>query len=185
MANQRISFNDSIEVLKKYFKEAILGLDSEPYMPPSIPNHDDVKTGISFFRGFYENCNLDNLTLPRTYFGRSELRKISFRNTDLSESRMCWNDFIECDFTDANLKGSDLRNSIYKGCIFKNATLDNADLRHEHFENCNFSEASLKGAKLTKRWTLFSKAKSKIDLSEEQRKEIDWQKEDGEEAPGG
>ena len=59
--------------------------------------------GLSFFRTFVGNGELDSLTIPRTFFGRSEKRAISFKNTDLSESCLCWSDFIDVDFTDVNL----------------------------------------------------------------------------------
>jgi len=122
---------------------------------------------------------LDNLTLPRTFFGRSEISFISFKNTNLSESTMCWNDFIEVDFTDTDLSGADLRASIFRRVVFVRATLRNADLRRSSFPECDFTGADMTGAKLT------LKQGERIQLSEEQRKVIDWQDSDGEEPPGG
>jgi len=123
--------------------------------------------------------SLDNLTLPRTFFGRSEIGPISFRNTDLSESTLCWNDFIAVDFTEADLSESDLRASIFRGVAFVRTNLRNADLRRSSFPECDFSEAEMTGAKLTRNQG------ERVRLSDEQRSVIDWQEADGEEPPGG
>jgi hypothetical protein len=122
---------------------------------------------------------LANLTLPRTFFGRSEISSISFQNTDLSESTLCWNDFIEVDFTDADLSGADLRASIFRRCSIVRANLRGADLRHSTFDGCDFTAADVAGAKLTR------KRGEGIHLSDEQQQEIDWQDSEGEEPPGG
>ena len=53
---------------------------------------------------------------------------MSFRNTDLSESTLCWNDFADVDFTDADLRAADLRDSIFQGCTFVGADLRGAKL---------------------------------------------------------
>ncbi|MDD5755934.1 MAG: pentapeptide repeat-containing protein, partial [bacterium] len=141
---------------------------------------------IGFFRGQFKDNRLDNLTIPRTYFGRSELNNISFKNTDLNESRMCWNDWAECDFSESSLKCCDLRNSIFKDCSFKNANLEDADLRHATFENCDFSGASMKGTKIKKASGILTRFSPKtIKTDKKQNLEIDWQKENGPEAPGG
>lgn len=131
----------------------------------------------------YENTtqesDCENLTLPRTFFGRSEISRISFANTDLSESTLCWNDFIEIDFTDADLSECDLRASIYTRVVFVGANLRNADLRHSTFKECDFTDANLTGAKLTR-------AQGKALLLSEQQKHVsDWQASAGVEPPGG
>ena len=122
---------------------------------------------------------LDNLTLPRTFFGRSEISSISFKNTDLSESTLCWNDVIEVNFTDADLSESDLRAAIFRRIAFVRTNLRNADLRRSTFEDCDFTAADMAGAKLTR------KQGEGVHLSDEQRKVIDWQESDGDEPPGG
>jgi BTB/POZ domain-containing protein KCTD9 len=142
-----------------------------PVLPDRRPEPgDDLPHGVSFFRtwlgsgqpfglkasspehegGGIGEHDLENLTLPRTFFGRSEVSYISFSNTDLSESTLCWNDFIEVDFTDADLSEGDLRASIYTRTLFVRANLRNADLRRSTFEECDFTDADLRGAKLTR-----------------------------------
>src|SRR5262245_46783838 len=87
-----------------------------PFIPAAMPNHDDEDLGFSFFRAGAEEIDLSNLSLPRTYFGRSLLTRVTFIGTDLSESRMCWNDFIECDFTGTDLSRCDMRASVFEAC---------------------------------------------------------------------
>ena len=109
---------------------------------------------------------------------RSEIRGTSFKNTDLSESRLCWNDFIDVDFAGAKLAGSDLRASVYKKVKFVGADLQKADLRRSTFQECDFTGADLRGAKLSRG------AKVLETLAPDQRRVIDYQPE-GEEPPGG
>ena len=93
--------------------------------------------------------------------------------------RSCWNDFIEVNFTDADLSGSDLRASLFRRVAFVRANLRNADLRRSTFETCDFADADMAGAKLTR------KQGEGIHLSDEQRRVIDWQESDGDEPLGG
>jgi uncharacterized protein YjbI with pentapeptide repeats len=117
-----------------------------PFVPTHMPNYEDEELGFSFFGRGGTLSTYSNLTLPRTYFGHSALTWLSFVNTDLSESRMCWNDFEECDFSGADLSGCDMRASTYEGCKFVGTRLHGADLRHAWFANCDFSGADLAGA---------------------------------------
>src|SRR5262249_42883491 len=111
-----------------------------------MPSHDDEELGFSYFRYRLEDADNSNLTLPRTFFGRSGFNQVSFANSDLSESRMCWNDFDECDFSGADLSGCDMRASNFKDCKFVGAILRGADLRRSTFDGCDFAEADLAGA---------------------------------------
>jgi hypothetical protein len=195
----RLSYEESCKFLQRHNH---LGGGVEGVIPP-MPDHrpqfdDSTSIGVRFFRTWvgvgrpfglepsspedWEDVAehaLENLTLPRTFVGRSEIGPISFKNTDLSESTLCWNDFIEVNFTDADLSGSDLRASIFKRVAFVRANLRTADLRRSGFEACDFTDADMAGAKLTR------KQGEGIRLSDEQRKVIDWQESDGDEPPGG
>ena len=98
-------------------------------LPPLLdrrPRHDDDRPGLSFFRTLVERADLSNLTLPRTFIGRSEVRAVSFRNTDLSESTLCWNDFVDVDFRDADLREADLRGADFERCDVTGANLAGA-----------------------------------------------------------
>lgn len=175
MPDPRLTYEDSCRQLQKL---GTLPAGNIPRLPAAMPADDDEVLGVSFFRTFVGNDNFDNLTLPRTYFGRSEIRGTSFKNTDLSESRLCWNDFVEVDFTEATLTGSDLRASVYERVKFVRADLQNSDLRRAAFQDCDFTGANLRGAKLNK------DAKVLKSLAPEQRIGIDYQPE-GEDPPGG
>lgn len=200
----RLSYEESCQLLLRVgFLNGIDFGDYSGQLLPTLPDHrpqsdDDLPFGVRFFRTWVGNgkpfglqtldpdCeesaeehHLENLTLRRTYFGRSEISRISFQNTDLSESTLCWNDFIEVDFTDAELSDSDLRASLFTRTIFAGTNLRNTDLRRSTFEECSFAGADLSGAKLT------SEQGERIRLSEQQKQAIDWQKSAGEEPPGG
>lgn len=93
-----------------------------PPLPTARPRVDDRIPGVSFFKTKVIDDDFSHLTLPRTFFGRSEIRDVDFRNTDLRESNLCWNDFISVDFSDALLTNSDLRSSIFEHVSFARAS---------------------------------------------------------------
>jgi len=152
--------------------------DSIPPLPTRRPRYDDPEPlGVEFFRTRVSDDKFENLTLPRTFFGRSEVRDMSFRGTDLSQSTLCWNDFIAVDFSDCDLSNSDLRAALFEKVNFSGANLSRTDLRQSEFKNCDFSDSNLRGAKLTRSQRLL--------LSPSQEQEVDWQRSDGEEPDGG
>lgn len=182
----RLSYEESCRLLQR-LGYSHSGTNGEiPPMPNRRPQCDDeAPFGVSFFRTFVgqdieqgdedaSHRDLENLTLPRTYFGKSNIQRVSFKNTNLSESTLCWNDFTEVNFTNADLSGCDLRASIYEAVDFVGANLSNSDLRRSSFEACDFTDANMRGAKLT------HEQLDEIDLSQQQRQEIDWQDSDGE-----
>jgi uncharacterized protein YjbI with pentapeptide repeats len=152
-----------------------------PPIPDHLPRWDDPEPlGVGFFKTFVgDGDDLSNLTLPRTYFGKSEINNALFRNTDFTESNLCWNDFIDVDFSDAVLAKSDMRASLFTRVNFGNADLSGADLRRSTFDKCAFT-----GAKMTA--TILSKEQGEaLHLSDEQCSEIKWTDSDGEEPEGG
>ena len=174
---QRLSYEDSCRALQR---QQIIEDGDIPPLPQQPPRYDDEDPlGVNFFRTELADSTLECLSLPRTFFGRSEIRDVSFRETDLSESTANWNDFINVDFSSADLSRCDLRSSVFDGVRFTSASLRQADLRHSNFTNCNFSGADLTGAKLTR------ETASAISLSAEQQRVIDVQEDDGEEPGGG
>lgn len=127
-----------------------------PFVPATMPNSDDDELGFEFFRTKVIDESFALLTLPRTFFGRSLLERVDFRGTDLHESRMCWNDFVACNFADADLHGADFRASVFTSCSFKGADLRQAELRNATFDDCDFTGAQLDGAHLRKTDALLS-----------------------------
>ena len=97
--------------------------DGKPFVPNEMPNFDDDELGFSMFKEGCEEVNLKNMTLPRSFFGRSLLSKIDFTNSILSESKFCWNDIVECNFTEADLSRCDMRASLFQNCNFVGARL--------------------------------------------------------------
>ncbi len=150
-------------------------------MPDHVPQPEDEEPlGLNFFRTFVgEGADLGNLTVPRTFFGRSEVSNASFRNTDLSESNLRWNDFTDVDFAEATLASADFRASNYTRVNFTRADLRGADLRRADFEECVFDGAAMDGAVLTRNQGL------RLSLSSEQKAAIAWCNDDGPEPSGG
>jgi uncharacterized protein YjbI with pentapeptide repeats len=150
-------------------------------MPDHIPQPEDEEPlGLSFFRTFVgDGVNLSYLSIPRTFFGRSEISNATFRNTDLSESNLRWNDFIDVDFTEAALARADLRASIYTRVDFTRTDLRSADMRRSDFEECAFDGAEMENAILTR------EQGARLKLPSTQRAVIDWRENDGPEPSGG
>jgi BTB/POZ domain-containing protein KCTD9 len=145
-----------------------------PRLRDRMPRYDDGEPwGVSFFRTKVTDDSLANLTLPRTYFGRSEISRVSFRNTDFTESSLCWNDFVDVDFSATTLAQCDLRSSQFDRVKFIGADLRVADMRRSWFNACIFDDAIMDGAVLTRAQA------SRMAISETQRAAIDWRDEDG------
>jgi uncharacterized protein YjbI with pentapeptide repeats len=176
MADARLSYEESCQRLRP----VVLKEGAIPPIPSQMPRYDDETLGVSIFRMLLSaEVDLSNLTLPRTFFGRSELNGTVLRNTDLTESNLCWNDFNNVDFSHAVLTGADLRASNFEGVNFTAANLERADMRRSWFKNCRFDHALLKGAVVT-----HAQGK-KLSLSEAQRASISWTGDDGPEPDGG
>jgi uncharacterized protein YjbI with pentapeptide repeats len=150
-------------------------------MPKCVPHPDDDGTaGVRLFRTFLGGGDdLSNLTLARSFFGRSEISMALFRSTDFTESYLCWNDFVDVDFSDAVLARCDLRASDFTRVKFTNADLRKSDLRRSSFRGCDFGGARMESATLTHRQG------EKLMLSDEQRSAIYWVSDDGPEPSGG
>jgi uncharacterized protein YjbI with pentapeptide repeats len=172
----RLSYEDSCRVLRQ---QGFLESDDIPPLPQGRSRHDDEELGVSFFRTMLADAKLEHLTLPRTFFGRSEIRATSFRDSDLSESTANWNDFIDVDFRGANLSRSDFRACLFERVRFARVNLAGVDFRYCGFKRCDFLDADLTDAKLTQ------KTGRALCLSDEQQGVIDWQAEDGDEPDGG
>jgi uncharacterized protein YjbI with pentapeptide repeats len=173
---KRLSYEESCRALQK---AQIIETGDVPPLPQGPPRHDDEVSGVSFFRTMLADAKIEHMTLPRTFFGRSEIRATSFHDTDLSESTANWNDFIDVNFSEADLSRSDFRACLFERVRFKHANLAGTDFRYCGFKACDFSGADLTDAKFT------TKAGTALQLSPEQKQVIDWQAEDGEEPEGG
>jgi BTB/POZ domain-containing protein KCTD9 len=124
----------------------LLDGDSSPPMPERMPQQGDEVLGFSIFRMPLDDpLDLSGLTLPRTFFGRSLVNRVSFRNCDLRESNLCWNDFVGTDLTGADLTGTDMRSSLFQQVLFVATSLVGTDLRRSFFDDCSFEKAAMKG----------------------------------------
>jgi hypothetical protein len=152
----------------------------KPFILPRMPTYDDRKPGFSFFRTCLNIWDMGNLSLPRTFFGRSSFEEVSFRNTDLTQSCMCWNDFTSCDFRGADLSGCDMRASVFEDCNFAGAILCGADLRRSSFSGCDFTKADLTGAIGDKDEMILPRK-----IAAKQKRSMIWHEDAGPEPPGG
>jgi uncharacterized protein YjbI with pentapeptide repeats len=176
-APMRLPYDESCRLLQKL---GYLDSGKIPPMPDHLPQYDAREPlGVNFFRTRIEAAHLDNLTLRRAFFGRSEIQNVSFLNTDLAQSNLCWNDFITVDFSDASLESSDLRCSTFSQVRFVRANLMKADLRRSSFESCIFDGAHVIGA------IAHEGQKASLRLSAAQAKDIAWTNDEGEEPGGG
>ena len=153
-----------------------------PPMPAKPPAYDDEVLGVEFFRTCLDGkdgAEFQNLTLPRTYFSRSDIIGISFINSDLSESVANWNDFKDNDFSSADLSRLDFRGCQIIGTKFVGTLLIDADLRCCSFEDCDFTNADMTRTRLTR------ETGASLQLSDSQKAVIDWHDDDGEEPGGG
>lgn len=183
----RKSLEDTWRYLQAAGEATPRRLDGRPFVPDRMPNYDDEELGFSYFRYRLEDADNSNLTLPRTFFGRSWFARVSFVNTDLSESRMCWNDFNDCDFTGADLSGCDLRASTFTDCKFVGSVLRGADLRRSYFMDCDFDGANVTGA-VAEDGILYTEsghAGVADFLTPEQQAVMTWTPDEGPEPPGG
>lgn len=171
----RLSYAESYAVLQK---KKLMPAGNAPELRYDPPRHDNVGSGVRFVQAMVAGVKLERLTLPRTFFGRSEFREVSFRGADLSESTANWNDFIQVNFNGADLSHSDLRGCLFERVKFTGANLAGVDFRYCGFKQCLFTDADLTDAKIT------HKAGAALKLSPEQQSVIDWQAEDGEEPQG-
>jgi BTB/POZ domain-containing protein KCTD9 len=176
-APTRLPYDESCRLLQKL---GYLDSGEIPPMPDHLPQNDDREPlGVNFFRTRLETAHLDNLTLRRTFFGRSEIQGTSFVNTDLAQSNLCWNDFISVDFSDASLESSDLRCSTFSQVRFVRTNLIKVDLRRSSFESCIFDLAHVTGA------IAHESQKASLRLSAAQANDIVWTKDEGDEPGGG
>jgi hypothetical protein len=178
MNQHRFGYDDSLRRLRDL---GFVAPDDQPPMPAHLPQPgDEEPLGLGFFKTFVgEGADFSNLSIPRTFFGRSEISNASFRNTDLTESNLRWNDFIDVDFTGASLVRADLRASIYTRVNFTGTDLCDADMRRSSFEECILNGALMKGALIARGQA------DELVLSPSQKAEIAWCSDDGPEPSGG
>lgn len=174
----RRTLDETWAVLEARGEEMPRTAGGAPLVPSSKPRVDDEVLGFSVFRTRLDG-EWSSLTLPRTFFGRSLVEHATFHDSDLSESVLCWNDFVQVDFSKAVLAGADLRASSFEGCSFDDASLRGADLRGSSFFGCTFARADLQGV-------LVERGASWLpSLSADQRALLTLTSSAGDEPPGG
>lgn len=173
-AHGTLGYAESFELLRR-----VVGLEGRPNPAPKRrPRSGDREIGPSFFRTSVADLELPRITLPGTYVGRSELRRVSLVGSDLHLSTFNWSDFIDCDFSASDLSQSDLRACTFERCRFVGANLSACDLRGSAFDDCDFTDAALNDAHA------LSGQRAGLPLSASQAAKVRWT-EEYEEPEGG
>lgn len=93
-----------------------------------------------------------NDTMNRLFVYGGPLSGYDFSNHDLRELNIgCYTEkYINCDFSNSDMTGMDIRDISFVGCNFTNAKLDSANFTNTRLESCTFDHASMIGAELIK-----------------------------------
>ena len=91
-------------------------------------------------------------TMNKLYIYGGPLSGYDFSNHDLRELNIgCYTEkYINCDFSNSDMTGMDMRDISFVGCNFTNAKLDNANFTSTRFESCTFENASMISVELIK-----------------------------------
>ena len=84
----RKSLEETWQHLESRSEKTHRGPDGRPFGPDQMPGYDDEEPGFFNFQCRLEDAENSNLTLPRTFFGNVFFVRVSFADTELSESRM-------------------------------------------------------------------------------------------------
>ena len=93
-----------------------------------------------------------NDTMNRLYVYGGPLSEYDFSNHDLRELNIgCYTEkYINCDFSNSDMTGMDMRDISFVGCNFTNAKLDNVNFTNTRLESCIFENANMIGVELIK-----------------------------------
>lgn len=91
-------------------------------------------------------------TMNRLYVYGGPLSEYDFSNHDIRELNIeCYTEkYINCDFSNSDMTGMDMRDISFVGCNFTNSKLDNVNFTNTRLESCTFDHASMIGAELIK-----------------------------------
>lgn len=91
-------------------------------------------------------------TMNRLYVYGGPLSGYDFSNHDLRELNIgCYTEkYINCDFSNSDMTGMDMRDITFVGCNFMNAKLDSANFTNTRLKSCTFENASMIDVELIK-----------------------------------
>lgn len=93
-----------------------------------------------------------NDTMNRLYIYGGPLSGYDFSNHDLRELNIgCYTEkYINCDFSNSDMTGMDMRDISFVGCNFTNTKLDSVNFTNTRLESCTFENANMVSAELIK-----------------------------------
>ena len=91
-------------------------------------------------------------TMSRLIVYGGPLSEYDFSNHDIRELNIgCYTEkYINCDFSNSDMTGMDMRDISFVGCNFTNTKLDSANFTNTRLESCTFENANMIGAELIK-----------------------------------
>ncbi|NGZ76639.1 helix-turn-helix domain-containing protein [Saccharibacillus alkalitolerans] len=121
--------------------------------PPLVPSPDMIrpdsarkKPGWNMSEGSWVGADFSGLKDLHDKFGASFIRDCLFVGSQLSGLLLDSNHAERCDFTDADLGGSRIRNSHLAGDLFLRSSLREASITGSHVKDCDFSGADFTDA---------------------------------------
>jgi len=91
----------------------------------------------------FERVQFDSAGMRTAVFRSGLMKSTSFRRANLRDTH--WGsrektgpEIVECDFSDADLRGATFGFPLFRGCRFSNTKLDGVDLFGARFEDCVF-----------------------------------------------
>ena len=99
-----------------------------------------------FYKCVLNKLKFDNATLTNLQFDDSTIMRTSFKNAILEELFGApATSFIKCDFTNAQVKGCDLKKNAFMNCDFTETRFISCDLRDAAFQVCSIDTMSREG----------------------------------------
>lgn len=91
-------------------------------------------------------------TMNRLYIYGGPLSEYDFSNHDIRELNIgCYTEkYINCDFSNSDMTGMDMRDISFVGCNFTNTKLDSVNFTNTRLESCTFKNANMVSAELIK-----------------------------------
>ena len=93
-----------------------------------------------------------NDTMNRLFVYGGPLSGYDFSNHNLRELNIgCYTEkYINCDFSNSDMTGMDMRDISFVGCNFANVKLDSANFTNTRLKSCTFENASMIGVEFIK-----------------------------------
>jgi uncharacterized protein YjbI with pentapeptide repeats len=93
------------------------------------------------------NVNMERLALDNVIVEETTVMRSTFKSATINElisSNAA--SFIRCDFSDAVLRGCDMKHNTFVHCVFNNTTMSTCDMRNSAFQMCKMEGMEREGS---------------------------------------